>query len=258
MINVWKINEHKDFLHYILGVYQIHEVIYLLQRELLASEIKTSIVLDILFKDINFSIFTRDTIEFYLDIFGILLSTYFDAHNDRDKRNNCERIIMLLESNIIKIKEERVKVELYKSLILSLTTYGGAGDWSKCSTGYSYQDKQFLNNLFSKYGKFHLKEILDTIYKLHLDKLLPEIILSVRDVLKNASQTKLSIPNMRSEIVGHEKVIVLMMISKAYLDFSDQIKQDSELINAFEEILEMLIEMNCEEAAVILDEFRVH
>ena len=258
IINVWKINEHKDFLHYILGFYQTHEVIYLLQRELLASEIKTSIVLDILFREINFSIFTRDTIEFYLEVFGILLSTYFDAHNDRDKRNNCERIIMLLESNIIKIKEERVKVELYKSLILSLTTYGGAGDWSICSAGYSYQDKQFLNNLFSKYGKFHLKEILDTIYKLHLDKLLPEIILSVRDVLKNASQTKLSISNMRSEIVGNEKVIVLMMISKAYLDFSDRMKQDSELTNAFEEILEMLIEMNYEEAAVILDEFRVH
>ncbi|WCM69290.1 hypothetical protein LZD60_11375 [Clostridium perfringens] len=48
------------------------------------------------------------------------------------------------------------------------------------------------------------------------------------------------------------------MITKAFLNFSDTIKQDYDLINAFEEILEILVEMNYEEAATILDEFRVH
>ncbi len=48
------------------------------------------------------------------------------------------------------------------------------------------------------------------------------------------------------------------MISKAFLDFSDIIKQDDDLTNAFEEILEMLVENSYEEAATILDEFRIH
>lgn len=48
------------------------------------------------------------------------------------------------------------------------------------------------------------------------------------------------------------------MITKTYLDFSDQVKQDDDLIKAFEKILEMLIGMGYEEAATVLDEFRVH
>lgn len=69
---------------------------------------------------------------------------------DRGKRSYCENIICSLEDKIIAIKQEKVKGELYKSLILSDTRYGDSGDWSKLPSGYSYQDKQFLNDLFSK------------------------------------------------------------------------------------------------------------
>lgn len=40
--------------------------------------------------------------------------------------------------------------------------------------------------------------------------------------------------------------------------YSDKIKQDQELIEAYEDILEILINLNYEQAAVILDEFRIH
>ena len=258
MINVWKITERTHNSHDILGVYQLFEVMDFFQRELVASETKTSIVLDILFTGVDFSIFTRETIEFYLDVFGILLSEYFDSHSDKEKRVNCENIIYSLESKITEIKEERIKVELYKSLILFTNRYGTRGEWSKYPSGYSYQDKQFLNYLFSKYGVFHLREMLDTIYKLNLDKLLPEILLSVRDVFKNISQTNKLYNDIFEETIKEKKRIVLTMITKAFLNFSDTIKQDYDLINAFEEILEILVEMNYEEAATILDEFRVH
>ncbi|WP_160687102.1 SMEK domain-containing protein [Clostridium sp. C2-6-12] len=258
MINVWKINKKTYHSHDILGVYPLYEVMDFFQRELVANEIKTIAVLDILFTEVDFSIFTSETIKFYLDVFGSLLSEYFDSHSDKDKRANCEKIIYLLESKIVEIKEEKVRVELYKSLILSITTYGAGGDWSKCPSGYSYQDKQFLNVLFSKYGGFHLKEILTTIYKLHLDKLLPEILLSVRDAFKNAPRTNKYSCDVFAEIVREKKAIVLKMITKAFLDLSDRIKQDDDLTKAFEEILEMLVEISYEEAATILDEFRVH
>lgn len=258
MIDVWKTNQNTHRSHDILDVYSLYEVMEFFQRELVANEIQTSIVLDILFKEIDFSKFTSETIEFYLDVFGSLLAHYFDSHSDKSKRAYCENIIHSLEDKIIAIKEERIKAEFYKSLILSNTRYGGSGDWSKIPSGYSYQDKQFLNDLFSKYGGFHLKEMLNTIYKLHLDKLLPEILLSVRDAFKNTSRTNKSSSGVFAEIVRKEKAIVLIMITKAFLDFSDKIKQDEDLTKAFEEILEILTEISCEEAATILDEFRVH
>lgn len=258
MINVWKTNHNSYHSHEILDVYSLYEVMEFFQRELFTDEIQKSIVLDILFTEIDFSKFTRETTEFYLDVFGSLLAYYFDSHSNRENRSYCENIIYSLEDKIIEIKEEKVKIEFYKSLILSDTRYGGSGDWSKCQSGYSYQDKQFLNDIFIKYGGFHLQEMLHTIFKLHLNKLLPEILLSVRDAFKNASLIKLSRSNRFEEIMRKEKTIVILMISKAFLDFSDSIKQDVDLTNAFEEILEMLVEINCEEAATILDEFRIH
>lgn len=258
MINVWKANQNSYHSHEILDVYSLYEVMEFFQRELFADEIQKSIVLDILFTEIDFSKFTRETTGFYLDVFGSLLAYYFDSHSNRENRSYCENIIYSLEDKIIEIKEEKVKIEFYKSLILSNTRYGGSGDWSKCPSGYSYQDKQFLNDIFRKYGGFHLREMLHTIFKLHLNKLLPEILLSVRDAFKNASLIKLSSSNTFEEIVRKEKTIVILMISKAFLDFSDSIKQDVDLTNAFEEILEMLVEINYEEASTILDEFRVH
>lgn len=82
--------------------------------------------------------------------------------------------------------------------------------------------------------------------------------MSVRDAFKNAPRTNKSSSDVFAEIVRKEKAIVLIMITKAFLDFSDKIKQDDDLTKAFEEILQMLVEISYEEAATILDEFRVH
>jgi hypothetical protein len=49
-----------------------------------------------------------------------------------------------------------------------------------------------------------------------------------------------------------------MIITKAFLEFSDTIKDDAKLLAAYEGILEVLISIGIKEAAVILDEFRVH
>ncbi|PKM73707.1 MAG: hypothetical protein CVU91_01225 [Firmicutes bacterium HGW-Firmicutes-16] len=258
MIDVWKANNKTYNTHEILDAYSLCEIMEFFQRELLKNEKQSSIVFYILFTDIDFSKFTHEALEFYLNVFGSLLAAYFDSYSDKIIRAKYVGIIRLLEDKIVAIKEECIKVELYKSLTLSITHYGGAGDWSKCPSGYSYQDKQFLNDLFSKYGGFHLEEMLATIYKLHLDKLLPEILLSVRDAFKNASRTDKFSSNVFAEIVRKQKWIVLTIITKAFLNFSDQIKQDDDLTKAFEEILEMFVEINYEEAATILDEFRVH
>ena len=49
-----------------------------------------------------------------------------------------------------------------------------------------------------------------------------------------------------------------LIILKAFVLHSDKIKQDQGLIEAYEDVLKILIDLNYEQAAVILDEFRIH
>ena len=68
---------------------------------------------------------------------------------------------------------------------------------------------------------------------------------------------KRNLPRYDRKIKENE-IIINEIITKLLLDFNDKIKSDKELTLAFEELLELLVEMDMEEAAVILDEFRVH
>lgn len=58
--------------------------------------------------------------------------------------------------------------------------------------------------------------------------------------------------------IREQEAIVQLIILKSFITYSDKIKQDQELIEAYEDILEILINLNYEQAAVILDEFRIH
>ena len=48
------------------------------------------------------------------------------------------------------------------------------------------------------------------------------------------------------------------LIINAFLNCSDEIKKDKELVNSYENILKILIEIQYKKAAVLLDEFRIH
>lgn len=258
MINIWDTSKHNA--HDIITFNGIYEIQEFLQRELINDEIQRDKILEILFDDIDFSKFTTDTIDFYNEIFGSLLAYYFDAYNDKIKRQNCEHILYALEKKISTINNERIKVALYKSLTFTLTRLGGGGDWSECKTSYSYHDMCFLNEMFSKYGEYHLKELFDTIYKLHIEELLPQILLSIRDAMQKAPKEKKYEwqTNSLTDIVKDQKNIIMILITKSYFDFNAKIKKDKELIKAFEDILIILKDLNYEEATLILDEFRIH
>ena len=192
-------------------------------------------------------------------MFSSLPAVYLDSHSDNAGRENCVSVIRSLEERITTITDEKVKVELYKSLILFITGHWAWNDWSKYQADYTYGNKEFLNEMFRKYGEFHIKEMLHTIYKLHFDKLLPVILLSIRDVFKSASSVDDEFGQIRFvKDINECKNIILLIITKAFFDFSDEIKSTADLTEAFEEILEILAEKNYEEAATILDEFRIH
>ena len=123
-------------------------------------------------------------------------------------------------------------------------------DMSGLKTTYSYMDKQFLNQQFTKYGKFYIDEMLKTIHKLHIDELLPDILISIRNTFKSA---KAEINKLKKQ----EKVVQSIILT-SFIKYSDQIKQEQELTEAYEDILQILVDLNYEYAAVILDEFRIH
>lgn len=253
VIDIWKYTERNYNAHEIFDVYQEHEIIELFQREMIQTTDDAKAAINILFEEIDFTKFTADTIEFYQDIFGNFLCEFFDSYVDSKRRNVCKKKILYIEKKVNEIDEEYVRIQLYKSLMLSVTRYC-MGDWSKIKTNYSYADKQFLNMQFTKYGKYHIKELLRTIYQMHMNELLPEILISIRNSFQYA---KLEKDKFKRSIKEQEN-IVRWIILKSFITYDDKIKQDQELIEAYEDILEILIDLNYEYAAVILDEFRIH
>ena len=91
-----------------------------------------------------------------------------------------------------------------------------------------------------------------TIYLLKIDELLPEILIAVKEILDFNKD------NFEEIFNGDTKIILDRIITKSFIDFSDEIKGDDDLIEAYEKILKILIELNYEKAGVLLDEFRIH
>ena len=103
-----------------------------------------------------------------------------------------------------------------------------------------------------EYGKYDIENSMRTIYLLKIDELLPEILTSLEEILKFNKEI------LERNFEGDTKIIIDRIITKAFINFSDDIKKESDLIEAYEKILKILIELNYEKAGVILDEFRIH
>ena len=161
-----------------------------------------------------------------------------------------------MEQHILQIGDACVCNRMTSLLFLSLGRH--FTDWKDLETEYSYRDKSFLNDLWSKYGKSHPVSMLQVIDQMHINDLLPEVLLSVdicfSELRDNSREFFVEFVN-RSEASAW---IVNEIISEALYNHSDAIRQTKELSNAYESILESLVSVENEVAAVLLDEFRVH
>gem|GEM_PF-286449 len=258
MINIWNENRSLHASHEILDIYSQFEFSEFLENELINDMTSAERTLDLLFEDIDFDKFVEETYDFYENVLGKLLVVFFDSHSLEQERSKYKNIIDLLEIKILKIKSKNTTNELLKTVILSISNNFSRSDWSKCNADYSYLDKVYLNSKFSSYGYLHLKEMLHVIHKLHYVKLLPEIVISMNDAFKKAIDYNSKDSSYISKFIFENKHLILQVLYKAYVEFSDQIKQDKEMTLAFENILETIVECNHEEFAVILDEFRIH
>ena len=252
LIEIWKTYDHR--FSDIVSTRSYFDFIDMFKSSISKNIGDISAVCRVLFDDIDFKDFPHDAYEFYHSIFSELLIQFFNSHSNKSLRSDCKNAIIQLEQAIGKINCERSKRALYKAVIISVQCARFLSDWSGYKAEYSYQDKLFLNEQFSKYGKYYLEDVIQTIYKLHHDKLLPEILISLSEVFTQARELDKRFANT----VKENKIYISLIITDAFLNHSDAIKSDEELTNSFETILKMLISLNFESAAVILDEFRVH
>ena len=238
--------------HEYLNIYAISEIKLFIKRNLIETY-NSSQLIDLLFNLHDFTKVSSDFYKLYEDISAHLLAIYFDAHNDTGVRKQCEEIIKYMENKINSISNDKVKNKLYGILFLTLGHFH-MDNWNKLHTEYSYKDKMFLNHIWTKYGWLHFNNFLYVIDQMHIKDLLPEVLIPL-----NISLIKLKDSSLEYErCIKENEEIVNKIITKAFLDFNDEIKSDEEITLAFESFLNILVELDMEEAAVILDEFRVH
>lgn len=238
--------------HKYLDIYAISEIKSFIRRNLIETH-NTSQLVDLLFDLHDFTKVSSDFYKLYEDISAHLLAIYFDAHNDTGVRKQCEETIKYMENKINSISNDKVKNKLYGLLFLT-PGYFHMDNCNKLHTKYSYKDKMFLNDIWTKYGWIHFNNFLYVIDQMYIKALLPEVLIPL-----NISLIKLKDSSLEYErCIKENEEIVNKIITKAFLDFNDEIKSDEEITLAFESFLNILVELDMEEAAVILDEFRVH
>lgn len=243
-----------EHYHDFLDTYAISEVKTFVENSLIGNP-NVSSILNMILVLPDFSKMNSDAYEIYEDISSHLLAVYFDGYKNVEKRRQCEGIIKDMEALITQISDDKVRNRLYSMMFLTLGKFH-MHDWNEIHTEFSYKDKMFLNRIWSKYGWLYFKNFLYVIDQMHINVLLPEVMIPL-----NESLHKLKRDFQKCDRIVKEKnneIFLNKIITKAFLDFTDSIKSDNELIEAFEGVLGMLVEFDIEEAAVILDEFRIH
>ena len=256
IIQIWHNDKGKFSSHDILDTYCEGQILDFLKYELIHNGADN--VFKLMFEGVDFDNFTVNTIQFYQRILSATVPCYFDSYNNPSMRFECQNIMKKLEEIISSITNDFVKNELTKSLIMFIPEFEMMGDWSKCVTQYSYADKMFLSEMFEKYGGEHLEDLFLTIYKLHIKQLLPEILIPLNIAIINSKELNKQKKQHFEKIIEDNKTILLIIVSKSYFEFNKEIKADVKTTEAYENILEIMIELNYQEAALLLDEFRVH
>ena len=253
MIEIWYTKSQNRSNSDLLDAFDEAEISTYLKNELISPE-STDLVIDLMFSGINYSIFVSDTYEFYEEILIGYLPHYLDAYNNPSDRRKYKSITEKIEAHVLNVPDEKAKIQLYRVLFLPSPGFF-SGDWSNCKTSYSYLEKQFINSLWEKYGQYHLDAMLTTIYELHISELLPEVLPAVNHSFQKAKE---QCPGFVSIVIRQNRSRINEIITTAYVEKDDQIKQSRQLSEAFESLLELLVEYKNEIGSVILDEFRIH
>ena len=153
MIEIWHKNCKEMRAHEIIDTFQEHKVSSYFQRELNIIGRNPEAVYDILFKGTDFSIFTRDTLDFYEDVLSGFLVSYVDGFREKGKRDDIEKKIRILETYVNSIPEDYVRNILEKRLFLCKGRYSRSE-----GKVYAPADGTVANIMESKHGIMFVTE----------------------------------------------------------------------------------------------------
>ena len=253
MIEIWYTKDRTGTHTDAIDAFSEAEMSAYLKDELINSG-TTDLVIDMMLSETDYSKFVSDTYEFYEVVLIGYLSQYVDAYDNASERRRYKNITERIENQVLRITDEKARIQLYRVLFLPSPKFYG-GDWSNCRTTYSYSEKQFINSLWEKYGQYHLKALLTAMYELHTCELLPEVLPAI---CLSFSKAKEDGTDSVGSVVNQSRTRINEIITTAFVEKEDQIKNSSQLTTTFETFLKLLVEFNVELAAVILDEFRIH
>lgn len=252
MIRIWGQIQNRNGAEELLQFRQRDEVEELLRREIVEKNTDDYAAIDLIFDDIDFPILSRETEQFYLDVFKYMQCAYFGNSEHPEKRDDIKKKMLYIEQKVNMLPEVTLKKSLYKGLCFCIRS-----DYIQKSkqfkVKYSYQDKVFVCEQLKKFGKYDIEEMFWGLHNLNVEELLPEILDAVNVCLNEAGK-EISLSDRLKDVMP----IVNMIATTAFVEHSDKIKKDKNLTDAYEGVLETLVNVGDEQAAWLLDEFRLH
>ena len=193
---------------------------------------------------------SKGIIEFINTIFNMLTPKYINAYKfpENKKRILIENVIDYFEVSLREKFSTDICHNFSLSYLLCFEYY--RFDPNTLYTKYSFEDKQYINNKYLKFGKFNSEKAIINLNYLKFEQLLPDIMPGLNN----------SIPNINI-IYSSLKVrnTLLKIIEFCYFDTNifKKIKNDADLTGAFVEILQKMGDCGISEALLILEEFRI-
>ena len=239
--------DHSDFLNS-FSVLDVEEYF----KKKIIERRQTEKILEIVFSDQCLACLCDETLQFYDGLTAYLQTMYFDSSKDEEKRRLIEKVFGMIGEKLDGIVDNKTRIRLSRMMFV----YTGpmfTNDFNDYETSFSFIDKQFLNQMWAKYGRYHFVDLMYLIYHYHIGELLPDVIIPIHKCLEYILEGE----GKRTEVVKVEQLLNLVF-SKAIVDFNAKIKQDCELATAFEGSLELLDKAGIKYASVLLDDYRVH
>ena len=231
-----------------------HDVFFWHFRYYLFSIMRKSVdtakwVIDLLVSQLTEDYLTHDVINFHDEIFADFTPDYYDAYNSRNIRKDIENIIDYFENSLIdKFGVEGAK-KFSNCFLLVFPKFNT--DILKNPTEYSHSERVYLSRKYLVYGTYEPEISIKNLYNLKINGLFPDFLPVLDSIITD---------HLDVGINSDTRYILLRIIKYCYYENNNFniIKNDVSLSDAFESILTKLISRFVQEAAIILDEFRIY
>lgn len=204
-------------------------------------------VIELLFEYLSSHEKNGRSLDWVIKVFVSFVPSFFDEKEDRLK---YFKYLKEIEKRINALSNEFVKDELRTIFVFNSTT-SYFGDWSKINVDYSDVDLIEMMKLFSKYSYLHPQLFFSSIYRLHYEKMMPNIIVPVSDCLNKCQNYKTLLKD------SHVHYVIKSIVFIGYVKHLADIKRNINFRRSFENILVKMSEIGDAVSLPLLNNLRI-